>query len=512
MPRLSKSKKKGGRRAPKAPTADFPVVFISHATTDDIQVQRIAADLRERKISTFCYPFDTGGARVETGFRGEAARPKVLLFAVSSTVLESPKLRQAFDDTVNKVHEHQADLRQIYILRLTDVDPLPAALDRHKVLDLQRGYGKVVDRLVADLTGTVGRPAPVRRDTANGRPGRYNVAGTFDAARPGVELFEELQRQLAEGRLDQRYLYWETQSALRWQRAAESSTYLTAQRSMNLLVEKVQAIVDRISADGDTPSVYSFINFGVGTGQKDFQVLRQLLQRAQHVMYYPIDDSFEMIRLTMKYLQNLLSVNHERVSTYFIVDDFFQIDRFTDEIEDFESDVLEELGLAEVIDAPTRVIGLLGGAIGNFDEVRILDTVKHLMTAKDYLLVGVEYIAGRSEDQLIENYSDRLNKEFLYGPIGDLEGWPDYDELDSYFNYDCGFRPERSRVPDSKTITVQIGNNGHKIEVSSSTKYDPDALRSFLEENGFKIVEIFTTQESPPVYGKYLLKLITDEA
>jgi len=162
----------------------------------------------------------------------------------------------------------------------------------------------------------------------------------------------------------------------------------------------------------------------------------------------------------------------------------------------------------------TRIYGLLGGALGNFKEGLVLGAIKSLMRPKDFLLLGVEYIAGRKTDELKKNYQGRKMKEFLLGPILDVKrelspNWNDpnlfhYDVIESEDN------TAYSDVSKSLTVTGQAEYHSQRNNLFYSTKYDKDQLEIFLKDiMKFRILDkgVFVSPESPPVYGKYILKL-----
>jgi uncharacterized SAM-dependent methyltransferase len=150
------------------------------------------------------------------------------------------------------------------------------------------------------------------------------------------------------------------------------------------------------------------------------------------------------------------------------------------------------------------LVALLGGALGNFRERRILKHAADLTRDGDYLLLGVEFIAGRSPDELIGNYDDEPNRRFVYGPLGDIRNWPvDWEER---VRYSCQHAPEFSDLPDSLTVLGEARDNGSTIHLFSATKYERDSLEEYLKSQEFVLVELWTSSEPDPVLGKYLLQ------
>lgn len=94
-------------------------------------------------------------------------------------------------------------------------------------------------------------------------------------------------------------------------------------------------------------------------------------------------------------------------------------------------------------------------------------------------------------------------KEFLYGPIADVEA--------SQPNWDEDFRNEvvatESDVNDARTIIGYVKHDGRQIRLFQATKYNRGEFEVFLREQGFDIVSSYTTDEVVPRFGKYVLSL-----
>jgi hypothetical protein len=468
------------------------VLFITYSSHDEFQVQQIASELR-KQIPVFAYPFDIpGGAQINEGIKG---RPEHIILAIALS--QSSIAEQWIESKISKVIlEPYKDSMAVLFLKLEGIpanilSTLPYG-NKYETIDLSGEYYRTG---ILTLMQRIGSPLPtVIPRTRRHVP--YEIGGIFQPARPATELFADLKRQIEHGNIDQKYLYWDVRAALRWQRIAELSSYMTSQMSTNLLVVNAQNIINVICADTNASSV-SFINLGVGTGVKDYHILLRLLERNKKVVYIAVDESFPMIQLTMKTLEELLSSNVDSLSAHYIVDDFANLGRHSDYITSIEPE-----------NAP-RIIGFLGASIGNFNESKIISTIGDLMSPKDYLILGVEYIADRDDKTLIRNYSDIRMKEFLFGPIMDITGRePDWDRDFQYSIISRTTFPAYSTVEQSKAIVGKVRYNGKEIELFFSIKYEKQSLERFLQKEGhFTILDTFTTPETPPRYGKYILKL-----
>jgi len=483
-----------------------PLILISHGMHNESQVRRLASALREEAIEVLAFPCDLkGAARLDRALLQYEAKTCVLLVVPDDQPRTQSWWSRGLVRTVLEPHREQ--LAAVFAVDFYGSESLTGSFRNpgdYEVLDFSgANYREAVQHLAeraASLAGLTGRQAP-RPVTRRRSLGHYTVEAMFEPERPMVEQYAELQRQIEQGELDQRFLYWELSSALRWQQVSELSNYLTAQRSINLLVSRASEIVDHVTRESGS-NVFSFINLGVGLGQKDQHLLSHFLTDAsRHVAYFPVDDSFAMMQITIRAVQNLLSAYWERLGAFCIVDDFRNTRFVGEAIDGREQQFCDADGRGE---STTRLIGLLGGALGNFLERRILRYMADLMRPGDYALLGVEFIAGRSEKELIGNYDDSLNRRFIYGPVGDSRNWP--ADWEARVRYSCRHDPQFSEIRDSATVIGEAQDNGGSIHLFSATKYERESLEAYLIAHGFEIVRAWMSSEPDPVLGKYLLK------
>jgi len=475
----------------KNPTTPL-ILFISYSVRDEVNIQQLASELRKQEIPVYAYPFDLeGSAQIHDGISAEGAK-KSLAVALSQSSITSTWVNSQIKQDV--LDHFENDLNEIYLLKIGDIsDHIIRSLKypkNCKIVDLSGGnFSKAVSFLFDELSQTNYK----KNQLTSNKSHHYKMVGIFEPARPATELFSQLDAQIKNGSIDQKYLYWDVRSAVRWEKIAETSGYMTAQTSTNLLAIRSHDIIQTIINDSKSKR-FSFINLGVGTGVKDHQILSNLLLRDCEVSYFAVDESFPMIQLTINHLRELISAKPDFLRIYYIVDDMMNLGNYTQFIKEGEEK------------ESTRIIALLGSAIGNFRESKILEIVKDLMTENDYLILGTEYIADRENDELIRNYSDKSTKEFMSGPIRDMTG----SEIpESSFDFSVLFeKSEYTDVAGSKTIVGSVTHNNKPIQLFSSNKYDKKSLEQYLEdEMGFKILKSYVTSEIIPRYGKYILKL-----
>jgi len=468
------------------------VLFISYSDHDQIQVQQIASELRKH-IPVFAYQCDIPTApRLDEGLKERPEGNLIVAIALSQTSVEDPWIKNGIKSAVLEPFKESI---RVFTLKLEEIPDETlqtlSYVDQYEIIDLVGGqYQSGISTLMEHIGLSVSDDKPLRNYRA------YEIGGIFQPARPATEIFADLKKQIQKGDIDQKYLYWDVRAVARWQKIAELSSYMTSQISTNLLVVKAPDIINVICSDAKCRQV-SFTNLGIGTGVKDLHILTHLLKHNERVVYIAVDESFPMIQLTMNSLEELLSSNADSLSAHYIVDDFANLERHNEYIESIEPE-----------NSP-RIIGFLGGSLGNFNESRILPIIRNLMSTEDYLILGVEYIAEQDDQALIRNYSDKRMREFLFGPILDVTGRePDW-ENDFEYTVHSGAGPiSHSAVKDSKCIVGRVHYRQNTIDLFSSTKYDRRSLESFLKGEGkFRILDTFTSEESPPRYGKYILKL-----
>jgi hypothetical protein len=237
---------------------------------------------------------------------------------------------------------------------------------------------------------------------------------------------------------------------------------------------------------------------GVGTGIKDYLIIDQLLSNdpSARVLYVPVDESLPMIHLTILHMQELMGKYGDRLRVCFVLDDFANANRFNLRVSDQEAAWFGNSNY-------TRLVAFLGGSLGNFPERLVLHQIKTLMRPNiDMLLLGVEYIGSREEPELVLNYDNQGNREFVYGPIRDVDtSDPDWNE-----HIDINVLSNQGDVPASKTIIGIANHHGTRIQLFSATKYRREEFERFLIHEDFRTLGKFATDEVIPTYGKYLLR------
>jgi hypothetical protein len=484
--------------------ASRPTIFITHLNVDGYHIVRLADVFRKAQIEALTINADNDeppGRLLTDSIIKHSSPSKLLLIAISPGALESVWIQSALPERILPAVEDYID--EIIVLDLVarpSRPALPTYLKSRPRVDL-RDYASGVTALLEQVGSTSDGLAPTPRSDRN-KADYFTVSGAFEVGRPSSGMFSELKRQLYDApyKIDLKYLYWDVRAASRWQDITQMSRYLTTQTAVNVLTRHADELADHV-LDGQTRPEVSFINFGVGTGQKDFLILKALLDQPENgrpaqVAYFPVDESLPMLQITIAELEDLMASYRDELAIRFVLDDFQFIERFQRYVVKEEEAIFGH--------SPRRLLAFMD-TLGNFNERKILSLLHEFMSGDDTLLLGVELIGDRPADALIANYSDDYMTAFLAGPITDVYGRTDPDPPAFKYKVVTNDR-QYSVVPQAATVVGRITHRNQPIEMFYSTKYEASALETFLEKLGFVISGRIYSEHDSPRYANYLLQ------
>jgi len=486
------------------PLSQRPTIFITHSNVDGYHIARLADVFRKAQVEALTINADRDeppGRLLADSIVGHSSPSKVLLIALSPSALDSDWFQSTLPNEILPDLEDYID--RVIVLDLVARSRrvgLPEYLKSYPHVDL-RDYAAGVDNLMKEV-GSAARSFTSQQAGVEGESGYYTVSGAFEVGRPSSSMFSELKRQLYEApyKIDLKYLYWDVRAASRWQDITQMSRYLTTQTAINVLTRHADELTDQVLGEQDGSEV-TFINFGVGTGQKDFLILKALLDQPGasqpgKVAYFPVDESLPMIQITIAALEDLMASYHDNLAIRFVLDDFQFADRFQRYVMKEEKVIFDR--------RPPRLLAFMD-TLGNFNEKNILALLRDFMSDEDTLLLGVELIGNRPDEDLIANYSDDYMTAFLAGPITDVYGRTEPDP--PAFKYSIAKKDRRySVVPGAATVVGRITHRSQPIEMFYSTKYEADALETFIERRGFSISDRVYSEHDSPRYANYILK------
>jgi len=131
---------------PQAIRASAPKVFISYASADLLQAQRLNDDLQRRNIATFFAPRDLApGGNIPVVLSRKLAESDYCVLLVSTNSMSSPWVELEWTAALaREINERQAFL---FLLRL-DGAPPPLILSARKYLDGYRDWSTTVNQLI----------------------------------------------------------------------------------------------------------------------------------------------------------------------------------------------------------------------------------------------------------------------------------------------------------------------------------------------------------------------------
>lgn len=216
---------------------------------------------------------------------------------------------------------------------------------------------------------------------------------------------------------------------------------------------------------------FHYVSLGVGTGQKDRDIVEGLLVDHPDLIYFPVDMSSTMLRMAIQEVTEIERLKGSQVLP-------IQID-FSDErrIDDLR-DLVDKLAP----DAPI-LFSLLGNTLANFqDDEKLMRILSKLMRDDDLLLVEVA-----STKKLDEELSQEAARE--YGTPESFKRFAASALLqNTNLHIDMNSILFRASVEDDKAILVKViyqNTTGENISVmlpdwSSMELIDNDTIRVLL--------------------------------
>ncbi len=218
-------------------------------------------------------------------------------------------------------------------------------------------------------------------------------------------LTQDLRRGFSttgdEKRIVSGFSYWGIGPTIAWAYACTDPLYVVMKESIESFRYRWQQIQSNLDA-----GKYHYVSLGVGTGEKDRDILSFLLNTHPDLLYCPIDMSSQMLRMGVQGATKGLQLKGDRVLP-------FQVDFSSNK------NILELRKLLERVvgDCPI-LFSLLGNTLANFQQdTELLQTLSKLMREQDKLLIEVAATDDLSEEVAQEAMSEYANsksfKEFV---------------------------------------------------------------------------------------------------
>lgn len=269
--------------------------------------------------------------------------------------------------------------------------------------------------------------------------------------------------------------------------------YYLTRAEMEIFSEQTGPLIEAL---GQTPEqAFELIELGAGDGQKTRHLLKGLLSAGYDFTYVPVDISLNVL----KHLKSSLA------------DEMPELDI---RIED--GDYFKRLKALQETDLP-RVILYLGSNLGNLTDEKskaFMEKLSRRMRPGDRLVLGVD--KKKPAEIVLPAYNDsagvtaafnlnllkRINRDL--GGEFDLEQFrhsPEYDEGEGIaVSYLESTTDQDVRIEAiNRTISFE---QGEKIKVEISRKYDLPVIRNIIAETPFEVETVFQDSQ------KYFLDIV----
>lgn len=354
--------------------------------------------------------------------------------------------------------------------------------------------------------------------------------------------------------VEEKYWYWDEKGAAAYITMCQEEGYDVLRKTRDLLGKQLPNILDKvfeffgnIRHTQNLPPL-ELVVLGVGSAVKENLLLSSIIDKYGHpnvrkfgpIHYVPVDISFPLLQ------NNLRSIFANKDLKECILHGKLVIDPVL-------TDFLTGLTGFLVKDACKLIVAQ--GIVWNAPIPDIFDAFKHLMTSDSLLLIDVEFVGQRTNEQIISNYEGQAAKAFFYHPLELLhiasqekdeffetngqvvryrDAFSDFSDkkgdikaaivqrssLDNFIEqYDLPDEAESkirlSSDEKSKTVVilyvpkVQKGRSG-TIVLGYSTRFEYNEFKNFLKRKGFNIKGEWLDNPSEPqkaTFGHYLLSL-----
>lgn len=321
----------------------------------------------------------------------------------------------------------------------------------------------------------------------------YVVDSAFSFKDGYIDLFEkfrsELKHQMGKKNIDLKYHYLGVTCAPLWIALSGHPDYGHGSL-VNILDVCFGEVIDRCNfGDADV----DLISLGSGDGRIDAILLRKITEKVKNFQYYYcLDLSFELLQKAVFYIVKTVKEGWYKKKFFIkaIQGDFNQ---------------LNQLATVFSIDKSANIFTLTGFTLGNFMEPQLLKDISNGMNKGDFLFLdarlhqfkdwdGSSEIMNSQKQLILLGYNNDLNNRFAFGPV---DAVTDISSKEVKFDYETN--SEVTVVPKAfnlitycKDLEGKIIGTGEvfhidRLNLTSTTYYDYDELRKWLETRGFDL-------------------------
>jgi len=283
------------------------------------------------------------------------------------------------------------------------------------------------------------------------------------------------------------FSYWGIGPTIAWTHACTDPFYLVMKESIETFPHRFRRMFHEIAQQK-----YHYVSLGIGTGQKDRQMLLTLCQAHPELLYIPIDMSSEMLIMGVPEALKGVPIDHQRVLPVQID---FSLQRNVEETRHL---------LEQIVGDEPLLFSLLGNTLANFEEdSTLLHTIADFLRPQDRLMLEVAYTDTLSVDAVqgaIEEYSrSRAFKEFVTSALlqntnlcidsEDISFYGSIDE-DKSIQIKVLYQNKASAstrivLPDRSEIDFPGGDT---IRLYLTRKYTGHGIEALLRTCGFQLL------------------------
>ena len=226
----------------------------------------------------------------------------------------------------------------------------------------------------------------------------------------------------------------------------------------------------------------AFISLGCGSAGPEQPLLHHAHAQGYQMAYFGVDSSHAMLELAQE------TLSQEHFARHFIQ-------------ADFSTDACRQALRALVEHFDTRIIAMLGGTFGNFEQSVIVSILQHTVQPGDYFYLDIvpRYDSETQDRQLRRRlaqlpqnlsafFANLLEKLCIPADAGEVYAEEAKETVVDAWHYAFFFkatRPLTFACSGSQMTLVP----GETIELFNVRAYNPAALKTFLGEYGFVFVD-----------------------
>lgn len=226
----------------------------------------------------------------------------------------------------------------------------------------------------------------------------------------------------------------------------------------------------------------AFISLGCGNAAPEQMLLHHAHAQGYDLAYVGVDSSHAMLHLAQA------TLSQEHFTRHFIQADF--------STEAFRQVLCDVTGHVD-----TRIVAMLGGTLGNFDQRMIADILQNIAQSGDYVYLDIvpRYASDAQDQQLRRRlaqlpqnlsmfFSQLLEKLCIPEDAGEVYGEETKDVAVDAWHYAFFFKATRTLTFPCFGGEMTLAP-GEAIELLNIRAYNPVALKAFLATYGFVFVD-----------------------